>query len=231
MLSGVSSAISLRRSEQDRAVRAPVLVRRAARAGRQPERQRRLYRLHRAPPDHRRQRQHQPARSEVPAARAGDGDDAERRQPVLRQPERRQLRDARDAAAQPAAAAVPAVRHRQHGRDQPRQVAVPRRRDPGAQAHDVVERQLQLHLQPPVGQPVRPGQLLHLGAGPAEQLHLHRRLRLLQSRRGVRAQPARLAAQGVDDADRAAAVRRRPPLLQREQGSPTRSSATGPSRR
>ncbi len=59
---------------------------------------------------------------------------------------------------------------------QPRQVAVSRRRDPGEEAHDVVGRQLQLHLQPPVGQPVRTGQLLHLGAGPAEQLHLHRGL-------------------------------------------------------
>ncbi len=55
-------------------------------------------------------------------------DDAERRQPVFRQPERRQLLDPRDAAAQPVAAAVPAVRHHQHVRVEPRQVAVPRRR-------------------------------------------------------------------------------------------------------
>ena len=59
----------LRRSEQDRAVRAPVFDRRAARAGRQPERQRRLHRIDRPPADHGRQRQHQPGRSEVPAAR------------------------------------------------------------------------------------------------------------------------------------------------------------------
>ena len=42
--------------------------------------------------------------------------------------------------------------------------------------------------------------------------------RLLQSRRGIRAQPARFAAQGVDDADLPAAVRRGPPVLQRAAG-------------
>ena len=75
--------------------------------------------------------------------------------------ERGQLRDARDAAAQPAAAAVPAVRQRQHVRATGAQsqyhagvIQVQQAR------HRVVGRQLQLHLQPPLGQPVRPGQLL-----------------------------------------------------------------------
>ena len=97
--------------------------------------------------------------------------------PVLRQPERRHVRVARDHRAQSAAAPVPAVPQRQPGGDEPRQVAVPRRRDSDPQAHDVVERQLQLHLQPPAGQPVRPGQLLHRRAGPAESLHASSRAR------------------------------------------------------
>ena len=63
-------------------------------------------------------RQHQPGRSEVPAAeqrQRRERADAARAEPVLRRSRRGRLRDARaDDSAQSAAAAVPAVRQRQH---------------------------------------------------------------------------------------------------------------------
>jgi hypothetical protein len=116
---------------------------------------------------------------------------------------------------QSTAPAVPAIRHGEHGRKQSREVAVPRRPHPDPQAHDVVERQLQLYLQPALGQPVRAGQLLHVGPRPVEQLHLRRTVAVLRSRLRVQPQPARFAPQAVDHADRAIAVRRRPAVPRR----------------
>ena len=123
----------------------------------------------------------------------------------------------RDDPAQPAAASVPAVRQRQHAAEHAGALAVSRRRHPAHQArHRLVGRPHQLHLQPAVGQPVRPGQLLLERARHPEQLHGHSGVGVLQSRRGIRPQPARLAAQGGGEPDHPAAVRRGPALASNE---------------
>ena len=69
-------------------------------------------------------------------------------------------------------------------------------------------RQLQLHLQPPERQPVGREQLLHEQSRHPEQLRGHSGIGVLQPGAGVRTQPARLASQDRDRADRHAAVRR-----------------------
>ena len=90
---------------------------------------------------------------------------------------------------------------------------VRRRRDLDQQArHRLVGRPHQLHLQPPLRQPVRAGQLLLELARHPEQLHGRPGVVVLQSRRRVRPQPARLAAQAGGEPDHPAAVRFGPAL-------------------
>ena len=161
--------------------------------------------------------QHQPARSEIPD-RSSPDTLVSVPNPFLRRRGGGPVRARADDRARPAAAAVSAVRRRAVDRRDRRALAVSRAHLPGTQAHrQPVGRQLQLHVQPPDGQPGRREQLLLERAWRSEQLRAGALVELLQPGLGIRAQPARLAAQDHHLADAAAAVRRgqEVPLQQR----------------